>query len=55
MEWAKQQYNKQYDAWVPWLEDLYLRYFTKDNKASYSTKREVKSSPLPFQFVQHHA
>jgi hypothetical protein len=38
MEWAKEQYNKQYDTWVPWLEDLYLRYFTRDNKASYTTR-----------------
>lgn len=40
MEWAKDQYNKQYEQWVPWLEDLYLRYFTKDNKASYTAKRK---------------
>lgn len=38
MEWAKEQYHKQYDKWVPWLEDLYLRYFTRDNKASYTTR-----------------
>ena len=38
MEWTKQTYNEQYEKWVPWLEDLYLRYFTKDNKASYTTR-----------------
>ncbi|KAF5505061.1 hypothetical protein CGCS363_v005647 [Colletotrichum siamense] len=38
MEWAKQTYNQQYERWVPWLEDFYLRWFTKDNKASYTTK-----------------
>lgn len=38
MEWTKDQYNRQYEAWVPWLEDLYLRYFTSDNKASYTTR-----------------
>ncbi|KAF9874992.1 C6 zinc finger protein [Colletotrichum karsti] len=38
MEWAKQTYNQQYERWVPWLEDIYLRWFTKDNKASYTTK-----------------
>jgi hypothetical protein len=38
MEWSKKQYNEQYEKWVPWLEDLYLRYFTKDNKASYATR-----------------
>lgn len=42
-EWAKTQYNAQYESWVPWLEDLYLRYFTKDNKASYATKGLCRS------------
>ena len=37
-------YNRQYDSWVPWMEDKYLQWFTKDNKASYATKR---TSPLP--------
>lgn len=32
-------YNRQYDNWVPWIEDQYLKWFTKDNKASYATKR----------------
>lgn len=36
---VKNQYNKQYEKWVPWLEDQYLYYFGKDNKASYATKR----------------
>ena len=39
MEYAKETYNSQYEKWVPWLEDVYLRWFTKDNKASYATKR----------------
>ena len=39
MEWTKQTYNSQYEKWVPWAEDMYLRWFTKDNKASYATKR----------------
>jgi hypothetical protein len=38
MDWTKEQYNKQYEKWVPWLEDMYLHYFTKDNKASYTAK-----------------
>jgi len=53
MEWTKEQYNKQYEAWVPWVEDLYLRYFTKDNKASYSTRgmsRNLTPSPPRPQF-----
>jgi hypothetical protein len=36
---AGQYYNKQYDSWMPWIEDKYLSWFTKDNKASYATKR----------------
>jgi hypothetical protein len=39
MEWSKQTYNQQYEKWVPWLEDVYLRWFTKDNKTSYTAKR----------------
>ncbi|CRK23738.1 hypothetical protein BN1723_013097 [Verticillium longisporum] len=38
MEWSKQTYNSQYEKWVPWAEDLYLRWFTKDNKTSYAAK-----------------
>ena len=44
MEWTKQTYNSQYEKWVPWLEDQYLRWFTKDNKVSYSTKRTFAPS-----------
>ena len=36
---AGEFYNRQYDSWVPWMEDKYLAWFTKDNKASYATKR----------------
>lgn len=37
--WIKGIYHDQYEKWVPWLEDLYLRWFGKgDNKASYVTK-----------------
>jgi hypothetical protein len=36
-------YNRQYDNWVPWMEDKYLQWFTKDNKASYATKRTSTS------------
>lgn len=47
MEWTKNTYNQQYEKWVPWLEDLYLRYFTKDNKASYATRGPLPPTPLP--------
>lgn len=45
MEWAKDTYNKQYESWMPWVEDIYLRYFTKDNKVSYTTKRTPNLPP----------
>jgi hypothetical protein len=37
-EWLKQGYQHQYTNWMPWIEDKYLSWFTKDNKASYATK-----------------
>lgn len=38
-EWVKEVYNDQYEKWMPWLEDQYLKWFGKgDNKASYATK-----------------
>ncbi|KAF7547591.1 hypothetical protein G7Z17_g7639 [Cylindrodendrum hubeiense] len=46
MEWTKQTYNDQYEKWVPWLEDTYLRWFTKDNKASYATKDTLDKSKV---------
>lgn len=42
-EWIKQGYHKQYENWMPWIEDLYLRWFTNDNKASYATKGKCAS------------
>ena len=44
---AGEFYNRQYDSWVPWMEDKYLQWFTKDNKASYATKRMSPHIPLP--------
>ena len=38
MEWVKEGYNNQYENWMPWIEDQYLKWFTNDNKASYATK-----------------
>lgn len=46
MEWTKQAYNAQYEKWVPWLEDQYLRWFTKDNKVSYTAKGTFPSLSL---------
>lgn len=41
-EWLRNGYQKQYENWKPWLEDQYLRWITKDNKASYATKGALK-------------
>ena len=38
-ESAGEYYNQKYETWMPWIEDQYLKWFTKDNKASYATKR----------------
>lgn len=50
MEWTKATYNEQYEKWVPWMEDMYLRWFTKDNKTSYAAKRKISTSPHPIPF-----
>lgn len=36
---ASDYYNQKYETWMPWIEDQYLKWFTKDNKVSYATKR----------------
>ncbi|KAI0814528.1 hypothetical protein GGR55DRAFT_700802 [Xylaria sp. FL0064] len=38
IEWAKEKYNEQYEAWMPWIEDTFLKYFTKDNRTSYAAR-----------------
>lgn len=44
-QWAKDTYNDQYEKWMPWIEDQYLKWFGKgDNKASYATKGKLSSS-----------
>ncbi|KAJ7743873.1 hypothetical protein B0H16DRAFT_1322531 [Mycena metata] len=45
-EWAKDKYNAQYEAWMPWIEDTFLRYFTKDNKASHVTKEQLSKTKV---------
>ena len=37
-EWVKSGYQHQKANWMPWIEDVYLKWFTNDNKASYATK-----------------
>ncbi|KAH7392054.1 hypothetical protein DE146DRAFT_129139 [Phaeosphaeria sp. MPI-PUGE-AT-0046c] len=43
---AGDYYNRQYDNWVPWMEDKYLSWFTKDNKASYATKQNLDKTKV---------
>jgi len=46
-EWAKEVYDDQYEKWMPWLEDQYLRWFGKgDNKASYATKDTLNKTKV---------
>ncbi|KAH8881322.1 hypothetical protein GQ53DRAFT_629402, partial [Thozetella sp. PMI_491] len=45
-ESMKKTYNEQYEKWVPWLEDNFLRYFTKDNKASYATRDNLNKTKV---------
>jgi len=37
-EYVKEKGHELYESWIPWIEDQYLSWFTKDNKASYATK-----------------
>ncbi|KAK6207315.1 hypothetical protein LQW54_007273 [Pestalotiopsis sp. IQ-011] len=46
LEWAKQKYNEQYESWMPWIEDHFLKYFTNDNKASYATKQQLDKTKV---------
>ncbi|OAQ88809.1 hypothetical protein VFPFJ_07274 [Purpureocillium lilacinum] len=46
MEWAREKYNEQYENWMPWIEDHFLKWFTKDNKASYATKDTLDKSKV---------
>ncbi|KAK2609386.1 hypothetical protein N8I77_002883 [Diaporthe amygdali] len=45
-DYGKQVYNEQYERWMPWIEDFYLRWFTKENKASYATKDTLDKSKV---------
>jgi hypothetical protein len=37
---VKEGYHNQYENWMPWIEDQYLKWFTNDNKTSYAAKGE---------------
>ncbi|KIW06328.1 uncharacterized protein PV09_02791 [Verruconis gallopava] len=45
-DWGRRNYNEQYEAWVPWMEDKYLQWFGKDNKASYVAKDQLDKSKV---------
>ena len=44
LEWVKEGYHNQYENWMPWIEDQYLKWFTNDNKTSYAAKGESDSN-----------
>ncbi|WPG98297.1 Hypothetical protein R9X50_00108500 [Acrodontium crateriforme] len=45
-EWISEGYHKQYENWMPWIEDQYLKWFTNDNKASYAAKDTLDKSKV---------
>jgi len=45
-EWASKYYNQKYETWMPWMEDQYLKWFGKDNKASYATKDTLSKTKV---------
>jgi len=45
-DWTKRKANENWENWKPWVEDQYLRWFTKDNKASYATKDTLDKSKV---------
>ncbi|KAI2643605.1 hypothetical protein GGS21DRAFT_486127 [Xylaria nigripes] len=46
LDWAKEKYNEQYEAWMPWLEDTFLKYFTKDNRSSYAARETLAQTKI---------
>ena len=47
MEWISEGYQHQKENWMPWIEDVYLKWFTNDNKASYATKGMKELLQIP--------
>ncbi|KAL4802126.1 hypothetical protein BDV18DRAFT_147555 [Aspergillus unguis] len=46
-QWVQEAYTEQYEKWMPWLEDQYLKWFGKgDNKASYATKDTLSKTKV---------
>jgi hypothetical protein len=44
--WGNRKYNEKYETWMPWIEDKYLYWWGKDNKASYTAKSKSIKTPL---------
>ncbi|KAL4748939.1 hypothetical protein BDW72DRAFT_179169 [Aspergillus terricola var. indicus] len=46
-QWVREAYAEQYEKWMPWLEDQYLKWFGKgDNKASYVAKENLSKTKV---------
>ncbi|KAK4939078.1 hypothetical protein LTR10_020564 [Elasticomyces elasticus] len=45
METARNYYNKQYEAWMPWIEDKVLGWWG-ENKTSYTAKDELSKTKI---------
>ncbi|KAL4740930.1 hypothetical protein BDV11DRAFT_168675 [Aspergillus similis] len=46
-QWVREAYAEQYEKWMPWLEDQYLKWFGKgDNKASYVAKENLSKTKI---------
>ncbi|KAK4957748.1 hypothetical protein LTR28_005694 [Elasticomyces elasticus] len=45
-DWIKEGYHHQYENWMPWIEDQYLKWFGRDNKASYATKDTLNKTKI---------
>ncbi|KAF2101417.1 hypothetical protein NA57DRAFT_53385 [Rhizodiscina lignyota] len=45
-QWIKSGYAAQYENWMPWIEDQYLKWFSKDNKASYAAKDNLDKTKV---------
>ncbi|KAI0396871.1 hypothetical protein F5Y17DRAFT_418153 [Xylariaceae sp. FL0594] len=46
LEWLKEAFYAQCESWAPWLEDMYLKYFTRDNKASYAARDQLNQTKV---------
>jgi len=42
--WGKRKSGEKWENWKPWLEDVFLRWTGKDNKASYTARSKPQLS-----------